>query len=72
MQLLCKRDGVPDILGVDHRIEVMGVAKKSMIKDLENPIFSKRYHVPQKVIPVPFEGPSIPGSRMTDRVKMLM
>lgn len=59
VQLVYDEVDLPEILGVDVRVKVTGVAQTSMIKDLSKPIPAKRSHNPLIVILAQLEGPSI-------------
>lgn len=63
---------MPEVPGVDHKDEVRGVSKTSMIKDSTNPILEQRSHAPPVVILAWSEGPSVPTELSTDRVGLLI
>lgn len=50
---------VPDIIDIDHRIEVMSITDISLIMDLANLIFAQRAQPPTTVISVYFVEPLV-------------
>lgn len=58
---MCDEDGLPKVMGVYERFEVIGVAYISFIKDLANLFFSSKTCRPSIVILAQSKGPFVPA-----------
>lgn len=51
---------MPEVLGVDERVQGMTMAQTRMMKDLSCLDLPRRPFAPATIPPPPYEGPSIP------------
>lgn len=59
VQFLCDEVGVPEITGVDSRLEVIGMVQNCIIKDPAKSVLTQRSYIHSIVILALFETPSI-------------